>query len=215
MEHRPRVPPQSARSPRRLPQPSALAALGAVLCLYRTPSGSELAGWSQAVRTEACSEIDSDGLRESLDFYDADGRCCWQLYLLPDSDFLAWERLTASLPLACAPASGGIAERLWRRLAQGMRAAPWQASVLRLRLPPIEPGHAVAQKGALAASLATVSELGAAVAARIARSSGVERPGLLHDCCCERAAHAAARLHPDPDAASTWSPIQLNKRLPT
>lgn len=207
-----RLPTQTARTPRRLPRPGALAALGAVLCLHRARPGGELAGWTQAVRAEACSRIDSDGLSESLDFHDADGRCCWRLYLLPDSDFLAWEVLAASLPQARDPAPDGIAERLWRRVAQGLRAAPWQASVLRLQLPPIEPGCAVLHDGALAASLATVSAHGAAVAARIARSEGIERADLLHDCCCGHAARAVASASPDadPSMGRPWPLIRFN-----
>lgn len=200
-------------APRRLPPPRALAALGAVLCLYRAHSGSELAGWSQSVRAEASSRVDSDGLRESLSFYDGEGRCCWRLYLLPDSDFLAWEHLATVLPQACdlVPA-GGIAERLWRRLASGLRAAPWRASVLRLQQPPAEPGSSVLYDHALAASPATVSALGAAIATRIARDEGVERAD-LHDCCCEqttRAAAATATIEVDPCATRPWPLIRFN-----
>ncbi len=59
------------------PAAAQLAALGPVLCLYRTQHGSELAGWQQAVRVEAHTGVDSDGLDERLLFYDAQGRCCW------------------------------------------------------------------------------------------------------------------------------------------
>ena len=71
-----------------LPHPHELAALGAVLCLYRIQAGSELDGWSQAARVSSDSALDSDGLCESLQFFDRDGLCCWRLYLLPDTDFL-------------------------------------------------------------------------------------------------------------------------------
>ena len=81
-----------------LPHPHELAALGAVLCLYRIQAGSELDGWSQAVRVSSDSALDSDGLCESLQFIDRDGLCCWRLYLLPDTDFLAWEHLLAACP---------------------------------------------------------------------------------------------------------------------
>ena len=79
------------------PTPAQLATLGTVLCLYRA-DGNELGGWRQAVRVHACQGVDSEGLRESLCFLDARGRCVWRLYLLPDSDFLAWDRLVAALP---------------------------------------------------------------------------------------------------------------------
>ena len=59
-----------------------------MLCLYRIQAGSELHGWSQAARVGSDSALDSDGLCESLQFFDRDGLCCWRLYLLPDTDFL-------------------------------------------------------------------------------------------------------------------------------
>lgn len=72
------------------PTPAQLATLGTVLCLYHA-DGNELGGWRQAVRVHACQGVDSEGLRESLCFLDGRGRCVWRLYLLPDSDFLAWD----------------------------------------------------------------------------------------------------------------------------
>lgn len=199
-----------------LPQPRQLAALGAVLCLYRAHGGGELGGWAQAARAEVDSGMDSDGLRESLSFHDRDGRCCWRLYLLPDSDFLAWDRLASSLPRADAAPSAGIAERLWRRLL----SPQWHCSVLRLHAPHASPGFGFAGQALLAASLTTVSELGATVAARIARSERADDAGLLHDCCCERAARAAARIAPREDthadhADRPYSLIRLNTRVPS
>lgn len=175
-----------------LPQPWQLAALGTVLCLYPAQPGGDLAGWTRAVRVEARSGMDSDGLRESLHFYNAGGACCWRLYLLPDSDFLAWERLVRSLPCVASPASAGIAERLWRRLAAGLSACPWQCSVLRFQAPSSGPGFAACGGVLLKASLATVSGLGAAVAGRIARQEGAGNAATIDECCCERAARAAA-----------------------
>jgi len=99
------------------PAATQLAALGPVLCLYRTQQGSELAGWQQAVRVEVHTGVGSDGLDERLLFFDAQGRCCWRLCLLPDSDFVAWDRLAASLPAGRDADAGGLADRLWRRLA--------------------------------------------------------------------------------------------------
>lgn len=189
-----------------LPRPSELAALGTVLCLYRARSGGELAGWSQAVRAEACTAMDSDGLRERLSFYGRDGRCCWRLCLLPDSDFLAWERLAAALP-APHPAVAGIAERLWRGLAGKLSAPPWQCSVLRLHAPNPGPGFGFAGQPLLAASLTTVSALGAAVARRIAHEEGAGNAATLDECCCERAA-LAARL-PIHAGASADAPLPI------
>lgn len=148
------------------PAPAQLAALGTVLCLYREP-GSELAGWQQAVTAHACQRVDSDGVHESLCFLDARGRCVWRLYLLPESDFLAWDQLLAQLP-PHAPAAepGPVGERLWRRLARHVGGQGRRVIALRL--------HAVAQGQGLAASLAPLSPLGLATARRIARSEGAQ-----------------------------------------
>lgn len=173
-----------------LPQPQQLASLGTLLCLFRPQHGSELSGWTQAVRVETCAGMDSDGLRESLSFFSADGRCCWRLYLLPESDFLAWDRLQARLPCssesepACA-----LAERLWKRLAGRLFGDGWRASIVRL--------HALAEGGArpvLASSLAPVSPFGLSVARRIAQAEGTEGDVSVDDCCCARSALHARQL---------------------
>lgn len=57
-----------------LPHPRELAALGAVLCLYRIQAGNELDGWSQAVGPSSDSTLDSDGLCKSLQFFDRGAR---------------------------------------------------------------------------------------------------------------------------------------------
>ena len=143
------------------PSASELAALGTVLCLYRADS-NELAGWQQAVAAHACQGLDSEGVRESLCFTDARGRCCWRLYLLPDSDFLAWDRLVSGLavrPVGSEDATVG--ERLWRRLAGSLGGQRWRMCAVQL--------HAVEQGNGLAASLAPLSSLGSAAARRISR----------------------------------------------
>ena len=68
--------PPATRS--RCPRPTALAALGTVLCVYRSRCGDGLGGeshrrlWQQAVRAEAWCGIDSDGWQECLQFRDRD-----------------------------------------------------------------------------------------------------------------------------------------------
>lgn len=167
-----------------LPRAQQLAALGTVLCLYRHQDAGELSGWARAVRVESRAGVDSDGLRESLAFFDHEGRCCWRLYLLPDSDFVAWDRLSALLPSREeAETASGLGERLWRRLAGRLLGGQWQACVLRLHVVPAEVGGAV-----LAASLAMVSPLGAATARSIARSEGAEGNIRVDDCCRVRSA---------------------------
>lgn len=168
--------------PGALPSPAQLASLGTVLCLYR-PHSSELGGWKQAVSAHACQGMDSEGIRESLCFADARGRCCWRLYLLPDSDFLAWDRLVSAYPARPEPANdGGVAERLWRRLAARLGGDPWRMCALRL--------HAGDGQG-LAASLASLSSLGANAARRIARVEGADGELWIDDCCCASAARSS------------------------
>ncbi|GHH47303.1 Hemin transport protein [[Pseudomonas] boreopolis] len=174
------VPARTRPADRSLPHPSQLAALGTVLCLSPAASGSELAGWSHAVRLAAQSQMDSDGLRESLWFFDAGGRCCWRLHLLPDSDFLAWDRLASVVPrLPAQEPGGGIGERLWRRLAHRVRGDAWRMGVVRL--------HALGRLGDdLAASPAPLSALGAGLLRRIAQAEGLDLPGpaIAHDGAC-------------------------------
>lgn len=172
-----------------LPSAAGLASLGTVLCVYRSRYGGELGGWAQAVSAESWCGIDSDGWHECLQFRDRNGHCCWRLYLLPDSDFFAWEQLTAQLPRAEAqPSPGdGIATRLWRRMASRVGGERWLASVLRLHtMPPAQHAAATAPVPVLAASLAPVSLFGADVVRRIARIEGIDSEGPLDDCCCRQ-----------------------------
>lgn len=188
-----------------LPSVSGLASLGTVLCVYRSRYGGELGGWAQAVSAESWCGIDSDGWHECLQFRDRNGHCCWRLYLLPDSDFLAWEQLAAQLPRGETQPSpdDGIATRLWRRMASRVGGERWLASVLRL--------HAMPQMRAtpvpvLAASLAPVSVFGADVVRRIARIEGIDDAGPLDDCCCRRFAVVAPPQARGCDAVCHESP---------
>lgn len=170
-----------------LPHPQQLAALGAVLCLYRAQSGGELAGWAQAVSATCDRALDSDGLRESVQFFDAGGRCCWQLHLLPDTDFLSWDLLAAGLPREREVGAGAsLAERLWWRVASRFGDQDWQANVVRFHALPAGPGFA--GMSLLAASLPRLSPCGAEMARRIVRHAGVDCGSLLDDCCCRQAA---------------------------
>lgn len=172
------------RSRDAFPTAAQVAALGPVLCLYRTQQGSELAGWQQAVRVQAHAGLDSDGLDERLLFFDAQGRCCWRLCLLPDSDFVAWDRLVASLPKGCDEGTAGLADRLWQRLAGRLLGGQWRACALQL--------HAVPQPASLpvlAASLSLMSALGVATARRIAHAEGAELESGLHGGCWAPSVH--------------------------
>jgi len=161
-----------------LPRAQQLAALGTVLCLYHPRRGSELSGWVQAVRAESRAGMDSDGLRESVAFFDSESRCCWRLYLLPDSDFVAWDRLLASLPGNDDMGKArSLDERLWRRLAARLRGGQCHACILRLHALP-----APMMAPVLAASLATLSPFGIATARRIAQAEGAEEKFLRDNC---------------------------------
>lgn len=103
-----------------------LVALGPVVCLHRREDDARLRedalpllAWSRAL---AISEIDAEGPREALRLYDLDGQPALQLCLLPDSDFLAWERLTRSLP-ARTGATGSLCKPSW------MTRLLWRARV--------------------------------------------------------------------------------------
>jgi hypothetical protein len=169
-----------------LPSTTELAALGTVLCVFSRRYGGELGGWTQAAGAELRSGIDSDGWHECLQFHDRNGDCCWRLYLLPDSDFLAWEQLQSRLPAAEAMPgpSEAVAGRLWRRLSARVGGERWQSSVVRL--------HALRHPRALlAASPAPVSPLGVEMLRRIARIEGLDavedgsRRSFMDRCCAD------------------------------
>ncbi|UWX03418.1 Hemin transport protein [Pseudoxanthomonas sp. NC8] len=165
-----------------LPRPSQLAGLGTVLCLYRSRRGSELAGWMQAVRAESTTSSSNEGLQECLSFVDLRGQCCWRLFLLPDSDFLAWDMLAATFPAHDAASRGA---GLWRRLVRRMDGNGWRFRVLRLHV--LVSGST---SQTLVASPAPVSALGATTARRIARREGAA--GEVHPDQC----HAPAEESP-------------------
>jgi len=148
-----------------LPHPRLLAALGTVLCVHRPGLGDPLDGWRRACRVALHQRLDSDGLDECLWFFDAQGACCWRLYLLPDSDFLAWDALLEGLPVLDAPPGEGLAERMWRRLAGRLRGDTWRATALRLQAR----GPVGGGLGAVAASM---SEAGRHTAERLAGMHG-------------------------------------------
>lgn len=150
----------------------ALAHVGTLLCLYPREHRGELDAWrsAQVVCAETC--IDDDGVRESLRFMDAGGRSCLRLFLLPDSDYAAWEQLRAGLSCvamevrrkACGPCDA------LRRCMGGWFGGPgWQASFLRLQAS--DPAA-----GGWALERADVSGIGREIARRIARAEGVALP---------------------------------------
>ena len=150
----------------RLPAPERLAAVATVLCVYPSRHRDALDGWLQAHSAERLVHHDGEASCEALLFRNGAGRACWRLYLLPDSDFLAWDRLVSAFPARPEPSNeGGVAERLWRRVATRLGGEPWRMCALRL--------HAGDGQG-LAASVASLSALGATAARRIARVEGAD-----------------------------------------
>lgn len=153
-----------------LPQPWQLAALDCVLCLYPAAGSGVLGGWRRATRMQLQCGVDNQGIDEALLFLDAQGRCCWRLQLLPDGDFLAWDRLCAGVGIAPAESPvRGACERWHRRVLSRLRGEAWRGAVLRFHAVASDVGHAQ-----LAASLAEPSAIGQQLAARLMRSHGIE-----------------------------------------
>lgn len=166
----------------------ALSDLGVVLYVYsrqdnRTwlapqapwPARRELVGLVAAERVVASVAVDSDGPHECLRFLDDGGDTLASLWLLPDSDFLAWETLLAALP------GDAIARDRPHRRDTAARTA--QARVLtlqRTRVGGVEllDAHVPAR----------LSVLGLASARRLALAEHATLEPLPHDCCCQRAA---------------------------
>lgn len=164
----------------------ALADLGVVLYVYaqresRTwlaphapwPARRELVGLVAAERVVASVAVDSDGPHECLRFLDEAGDTLASLWLLPDSDFLAWETLLAALP------GEAIVRERTRRDAPRRTS---QARVLRLQR------ARVGGVDLLDAQTPTrLSVLGLGSARRLALAEHATLEPLPHDCCCARA----------------------------
>lgn len=154
-----------------LPAPERLAAVATVLCVHPRRQRDALDGWLAARSAQRLG----DGAGEALRFCDADGRECWRLYLLADSDFLAWD--DAAEPLSAAPATGAgvfAAAARWLHRLRGRRAQALRLSVLY-----DEAGHCV-----LLAEAAALSPLGSVQARRIAAAAGARLDERAHACCC-------------------------------
>lgn len=148
--------------------PETLAALGPVLCLYRASDTHVLRGlaWARAVQPRV--QVDSDGPCEGLTFVDSTGRPCWQLYVLPDSDYWAWDalltRLATSGIVPCEAAESRSPCEGLRRAALSPR---WRACILQLHAVP-----AARAVGRVAAADVAVSIPGRHAAELLARRAG-------------------------------------------
>jgi hypothetical protein len=173
-----------------LPAPERLAAVATVLCLYPRRHRDALAGWMGSVGAQRCVGEDAQAGRESILFRDAQGRACWRLYLLPDSDFLAWDLAVGALPQHRHERAGGRFVRACRGLRRRLGGG-WNAQVLRLQL-----AHDAAGRRILVADSATPSALGLEHARRIAAAEGALLRTGPDTCCCMARRAAAAGSQP-------------------
>lgn len=148
----------------------ALAGVGPLLCVFPSDQRSELNALRHA--SQVCAEccIDDDGIRESLRFTDGDGSTCLRLFLLPDSDYTAWERLREGLPCVATEARSsacGRCSEFIRCLGRLLRGEGWMSSLLCIETG-IDSGPRI--------GAAQVSRIGQEIARRIARAEGVPMP---------------------------------------
>lgn len=172
-----------------LPTPECLAAVATVLCLYPRRHRDALAGWLRSIGAQRCVGEGAQAGRESILFRDAQGRACWRLYLLPDSDFLAWDLAVGALPQRRHERAGGRFVRACRSLRRRLGGG-WNAQALCLQL-----AHDAAGRRILVADSATPSALGLEHARRIAAAEGALLRTEPDTCCCmaRRAAASGSR----------------------
>lgn len=155
--------------------PQLLAALGPLLCLYRADDPHALCGWSWAKSVQACIKINSDGPREALTFFDARYRACWQLYLLPDSDYLNWDKV-----LSCMRCQLDATQNSWLKqiqappIARAIGNPIWRACALRLYAVP-----GLNNEQSLAWADVNLSNAGRKAAEAIAKSEGTAANNIL------------------------------------
>ncbi len=171
-----------------------LPRLGAVLWLHRAGDGvfpharllsrgvllldhPALAAFSGSAQVKAHSVVTARGPREWLELIDVESCCLARLYLLPDSDYLAWDAMLADCAITHAGAS---AATRWRAHAAFLHCALrgrrqcWQARTVRFPLLHLPRLHVLG----LCAPLA-LSDLGQQLAQRIAEDERAE----LHFAC--------------------------------
>lgn len=148
----------------------ALAGVGPVLCVFPDSERNELNALRRA--SQICAEccIDDDGIRESLRLCDEAGSTCARLFLLPDSDYTAWERLREGLPCVASESRASACEKcvhFVRCLGRMLRGSGWKSSLLK-----IEPGR----REQPCVSAVNISRIGREFACRIARAEGAPLP---------------------------------------
>lgn len=155
----------------------ALAGVGPLLCLFPVTRRSEIGALGEAASVCAECCIDDDGIRESLRFIDDDGITCLRLFLLPDSDYHAWERLREGLPCVSSEVRSSACSRcseFMRCLGRWFRGDGWMSSLLSIDIGRREVG--CGEKLAPRIGAARVSPIGREIACRIARAEGAPLP---------------------------------------
>ena len=96
----------------------------------------DVAAFADATAIRAQSAVTPHGPREWLDI-DASGATIARLYLLPDTDYLAWDAMRAALDPSCSaaePQRRWQAHRTFMRCAFARARSAWHARVVRLPL---------------------------------------------------------------------------------
>jgi putative heme degradation protein len=136
-----------------------------------------LGALAHCIAATAHTQVTPQGPREWLSFRDADGDAQAKLFLLPDTDYLAWDEMTAASDLAPATAEPlrWHAHTAFLRTAFARLGSNWRARLLTFdhrRLPWL---HTLGAQPPLRISL-----LGLDLARAIARSEGAELTSPLH-----------------------------------
>jgi hypothetical protein len=173
----------------------AMPRLGAVLWLERrerrplprlAASGSHgvlliehpaLAALTRSVGATAHCAVTPNGPREWLCFQDSAGTSCAKLFLLPDTDYLAWDEMTAASHIAppVRPAQPWHAHGAFLRGALARLGSGWRARVLTFELKRMPWLRTLAARPPLRISL-----FGFEIARSIASDEGAELVSPLH-----------------------------------
>ncbi|HVV97001.1 MAG TPA: hypothetical protein VHC92_07670 [Rhodanobacteraceae bacterium] len=132
---------------------------------------------ARCMRADAHVQVTSHGPREWLSFRDADGIAIAKLYLLPDTDYLAWDEMVAAMRLAppVKEPANWQAHAAFLRLAFARLGTAWQA-----RLVTFEHRHLPWLQTLGARAPLKLSLLGLEIARLIAASENAELASPLH-----------------------------------
>ncbi len=160
------------RRSRRAVSPRASVGTGGVLLLEHPALGA----LARVNAVTAHTAVTSHGPREWLCFRDASGETQGKLFLLPDTDYLAWDEMTAASRLKAEPtperwnAHGAFLRGALSRLGSG-----WRARLLTFEMTRLPWLRTLGAKPPLRISL-----LGLELARTIARAEGAEVVSPLH-----------------------------------